>query len=523
MPREPRSWTANSSSARTTSTSPDPSHAATGVDPAGDGRFVVPAHTLPAAHPPLADDADRAGGVALHHCRRPTPRRSRRGLAPSRTGGRRPSTRRSLRPVARPSSRGHRRTVASRRSPARASGPRLIASCMPSDHPAGSVVGATSTPELVTRRSWTCGRSGSVDLLEHEPADRRRPDRRRDRPPPPAPPASAAAGRGAPTSSEATDVAAGSADANRFLLGTVSTNRGSARVRSPFRRVVMGARGTTPDQVAAALSATRPSTRVARWRELKPATPGIWIELAKDVAALANSGGGVIVFGVGRDGTPTGWNPEHLLQVGHGPPPPRAGRVPGGRPRPPGGARSHGRPEGGDDARRRTRGIAARVRARTAPTSTGTAGSTRHFGAGWCSSATVAAAVRPAPQDLERFAKHEERRIRRDILQHLRQVAKAPPGSEVIVVPPRSAPSGLRRAVPSGRRPRGARARPHRLRRHPSLPAEGAGRRADPACRAAASPPPSRSSACAGSTTPTLATSSSTGRSSDPRSTANPS
>jgi hypothetical protein len=44
-------------------------------------------------------------------------------------------------------------------------------------------------------------------------------------------------------------------------------------------------------------------------------------------------------------------------------------------------------------------------------------------------------------KDLTRFAAHEERRIRRDILDHLRQVARAPTGSEVIVVPPTSAPA----------------------------------------------------------------------------------
>ena len=64
--------------------------------------------------------------------------------------------------------------------------------------------------------------------------------------------------------------------------------------------VVMAGRGTRSNEVAAALAAARPSTRVAFWPELRPSTAGVWIELAKDVAALANSGGGVIAFGVGR-------------------------------------------------------------------------------------------------------------------------------------------------------------------------------------------------------------------------------
>src|SRR5215475_8302322 len=35
-----------------------------------------------------------------------------------------------------------------------------------------------------------------------------------------------------------------------------------------------------------------------------PAAASIWCELVKDIAAIANSGGGAIVFGVNDDGTP---------------------------------------------------------------------------------------------------------------------------------------------------------------------------------------------------------------------------
>ena len=103
----------------------------------------------------------------------------------------------------------------------------------------------------------------------------------------------------------------------------------------------------------------------------------------------------MIVFGVRRDGYTDRLEPGTPPAGRHGPPPARAGRLPGGRPRPP----------------RRTRSAAGRKVAtmrvgargghrscsrRTAPTSTGPAGSTPPFGAGWCSSATVAEAVRPA-------------------------------------------------------------------------------------------------------------------------------
>ena len=122
---------------------------------------------------------------------------------------------------------------------------------------------------------------------------------------------------------------------------------------------------------------------------------------------------------------------------------------------------------------------------RTAPTSTRPGASTRPSGAGWCSSATARAAVRPRAKDLARFATHEERRIRRDILEHLRQVAKAPTGSEVIVVPPESRRTGSVERFRVVDDPEAPGARPHRLRRHPPLPAEGAGRGPQPAGRAA--------------------------------------
>jgi Putative DNA-binding domain len=191
----------------------------------------------------------------------------------------------------------------------------------------------------------------------------------------------------------------------------------------------------------AALAASRPSTRVAFWPELRPSTPGVWVELAKDVASLANSGGGVIVFGVARDGSLTGWNPEHLLQVG-------IGRI----------HRELDLYVGGQvdlsvtPGRRQGRKVATMQVAphRGAPVVFSKDGTYAdktgrehtpfrrgmvHFRHGARSGPATA-------KDLARFAAHEERRIRRDILDHLRQVARAPTGSEVIVVPPESAAPG---------------------------------------------------------------------------------
>jgi hypothetical protein len=62
-----------------------------------------------------------------------------------------------------------------------------------------------------------------------------------------------------------------------------------------------------------ALAATRPSRKVAFKRTFAASAPGDWCELLKDVAAMANSGGGVIVIGLESDGTPSGWDPAPFL------------------------------------------------------------------------------------------------------------------------------------------------------------------------------------------------------------------
>jgi len=210
--------------------------------------------------------------------------------------------------------------------------------------------------------------------------------------------------------------------------------------RSPVG-VVMAGRGMGTGDVTAALGTARPSTRVAFWSELRPSTPGVWIELAKDVAGLANSGGGVIVFGVARDGSLTGWNPEHLLQVGLGRIHRELDAYVGG---PPGLTVSPGRRAGRKVAALH---VAPRRGAPVVFAKDGTyvdkAGREHTpFRRGMVFFRHGARSGPATAKDLARFAAHEERRIRRDILEHLRQVAKAPTGSEVIVVPPASAAPG---------------------------------------------------------------------------------
>jgi hypothetical protein len=203
----------------------------------------------------------------------------------------------------------------------------------------------------------------------------------------------------------------------------------------------MAGRGASSDGVTAALAAARPSTRVAFWPELKPSTPGVWCELAKDAAALANSGGGVIVFGIGRDGSLTGWNPEHLLQVGLTRIHREVDPFVGGRVDL---TVAAGRREGRKVATIR---VAGRRGAPVVFEKDGTyldrAG--REHVAFRRGVVPFRHGTRSGPataKDLARFAAREERQIRRDILEHLRQVAKAPTGSEVIVVPPESAATG---------------------------------------------------------------------------------
>jgi hypothetical protein len=55
-----------------------------------------------------------------------------------------------------------------------------------------------------------------------------------------------------------------------------------------------------------ALTAQRESRRIEFRDGFDPASERDWTEIVRDVAALANSGGGVILFGVDRSGNPTG-------------------------------------------------------------------------------------------------------------------------------------------------------------------------------------------------------------------------
>jgi hypothetical protein len=67
--------------------------------------------------------------------------------------------------------------------------------------------------------------------------------------------------------------------------------------------------------LARAAEAKRESEYVAFSDRFNPATEGDWIELIKDLAAIANSGGGVVVIGVNGDGSPSGADVRQVLAL----------------------------------------------------------------------------------------------------------------------------------------------------------------------------------------------------------------
>ena len=143
-----------------------------GVEPARHRRLVVPAHAVPARHAVVVRHPHRAGGVALHdggaqHLGEHHEVALGAGgpvehhpLVGARRGG------------GPPSSTGRRRTAASRRGRWPGSAPRVISSWVAGRPAVGSVVGATTTPELTTRRSWTCGRRARSISSSTSPPDR---------------------------------------------------------------------------------------------------------------------------------------------------------------------------------------------------------------------------------------------------------------------------------------------------------------------------------------------------------------
>ena len=66
-----------------------------------------------------------------------------------------------------------------------------------------------------------------------------------------------------------------------------------------------------------ALEATRESKKIDFKREFDTASRGAWCEIIKDIAAMANSGGGIIVVGINDDGGFSKFDATSLLSLDH--------------------------------------------------------------------------------------------------------------------------------------------------------------------------------------------------------------
>lgn len=69
------------------------------------------------------------------------------------------------------------------------------------------------------------------------------------------------------------------------------------------------------DRIQRALTAKRESKYVDFKASLAFSQPSAWCEIVKDIIAMANSGGGVILIGLNNKGNPTGFDPTPVLDV----------------------------------------------------------------------------------------------------------------------------------------------------------------------------------------------------------------
>lgn len=68
------------------------------------------------------------------------------------------------------------------------------------------------------------------------------------------------------------------------------------------------------DLVKKALNAKRESKSIEFKQSINVASPGEWVEIIKDIVAISNSGGGVIVIGVDNHGKPKGFDIKPLTE-----------------------------------------------------------------------------------------------------------------------------------------------------------------------------------------------------------------
>jgi Putative DNA-binding domain len=183
-----------------------------------------------------------------------------------------------------------------------------------------------------------------------------------------------------------------------------------------------------------ALSDARESRQVAFKRELDVNSTGEWLEIIKDIVAMANSGGGAIAVGLDDLGEPSKWDPTPLLRHDPALLKDKLAVFTG---------------EQFDDVavverRKGRRTIAViLVGERTgAPLIFEKDGSYRApDGTDRCVFSKGSVYFRHGPRsepgrsrDVRRFAKREEDRMRREFVSNIRKVSTAPSGAEVLIL-----------------------------------------------------------------------------------------
>jgi predicted HTH transcriptional regulator len=69
------------------------------------------------------------------------------------------------------------------------------------------------------------------------------------------------------------------------------------------------------DLIQKALKGKRESKHVEFKQGFDPTSSSEWCEVIKDIVALSNSGGGIIVFGLNNDGTPSGLSVDAIAML----------------------------------------------------------------------------------------------------------------------------------------------------------------------------------------------------------------
>lgn len=183
-----------------------------------------------------------------------------------------------------------------------------------------------------------------------------------------------------------------------------------------------------------ALSEVRESRALDFKRKLDVDSTAEWCEIIKDVVAMANSGGGIIVIGLDDNGSPCGWDPKPLLDQDPAILVDRIAKFTG---------------EQFDDVeiiggRKGRKSVALivvgpRVGSPLIFEKEGTyrlpsGGNKCAFAKGSVYFRHGAKSEPGVSRDLQRFATHEENRIKRELLGQIAKISRAPRGADVVVV-----------------------------------------------------------------------------------------